>query len=190
MIKFVYVLYLSMFIWMLPPFKQYGTKYFVYFVLMAVSDPLAILTAKYTDITVMQFFLFIMGVQLSSILNKKRIKVSVILSLVINSLIVNFTSNIIIIQSIGGIYLIAILFVLVTEQYFYYERKSINLFLSFMILNVLINIIRYFSTVISPTWGITTFYMGVIVQIIFGLLFTFINIKTKIGFNKLGRGKD
>jgi len=175
---------------MLPPFKQYGTKYFVYFVLMAVSDPLAILTAKYTEITVMQFFLFIMGLQFSSILNKKRIKVAIILSLVINSLIVIFISNPNIIRLIASMYLIAILFVLVTEQYFYYERKSINLFLSLMILNVLINIIRFFSFTISPTWGITTFYMGVIVQIIFALLFTFINIKTKIGFNKLGRGKD
>jgi len=179
MIKLIYIQYLSMFIWLLTPYKQFGTKYFWFFVLMAISDPLAFIVIKYTDISSMQFFLFILALQFSSLLKKKRIVIFALLSFVINSLIIIFISNPNIIRSIGAIYLISILLVLVTEQYFYYENKSINLFLSLMILNVLINFIRFISMAISPSWGVTTFYIGFIVQLVFGLLFTFININTK-----------
>ncbi len=42
MTVYQFILALNIFVWLLPPIKQYGGKYFYYFLILALSDPLNI----------------------------------------------------------------------------------------------------------------------------------------------------
>lgn len=37
------IIYLSIFFWFLPPIRQYGTKFFYYFLVLALTDPISLL---------------------------------------------------------------------------------------------------------------------------------------------------
>jgi len=53
------VLYLSSFVWLLPPFRQFKTFVFNYFLILGIADVLVIFFNKYLQLTFLDFYLFV-----------------------------------------------------------------------------------------------------------------------------------
>lgn len=59
------------------------------------------------------------------------------------------------------------------------EKKIINLFLSLLVLYEFVTVMKLIAIILNLHQGTINYYLGGIMQIIFGILFSFININTK-----------
>jgi hypothetical protein len=59
------------------------------------------------------------------------------------------------------------------------KKKTINLFLILLIFCEIVTVFKLIAFVLSLSKGGISFYLGTAIQIVFGILFSFININTK-----------
>lgn len=173
--KFLY--FLSIIIWLFPPFRQYRGKYFLFFLILALMDPVALgygfIFRQNFPIqisTIFVFFLLISLVPRDFFRKYYPVFASLFLVLVILTLFaLNHTQNYGVIILINcGIFLI-ILKDFITS---YARRGNLSLFYFFFIFYELTLIMKLLNVILGFADATAFYVLTSITQIIFGIFFT------------------
>ena len=179
MLGFYFIFFAGTIVWMAPPFKQYRTSYFYFFLVPAISGPL------------MTFYVFVLGLngnnlyppfylfQLAALVNTPWRRILFILSVLLIFIIpiLEIGSGLIFVFCI--LIETAILIIVATSIIGNIVYKHLlNVFLLLLIIFLATDIFKLAAVALNLEKGVINFYIGASVQIIFGLLFCFINENT------------
>lgn len=197
LIRIIY--YLSSIIWLLPPIRQYGGRYFYFFLFLAITDPLVLLFRTLLGQSSNNIVFPIIFVLLFlSLLNKEDFKnhKTPIIIFIIGSLFYFFitlftflsihyefleglTSNYLIIHSseISSLSIIIawvtfFFIILVRFNYDLSQNKFLNIFHIIFLFYILTNIIKMLNVLLGYTDAAALFIITTIIQIFFGLCFS------------------
>ena len=172
---------LSILIWILPPVRQYKTPYFLFFVVLALSDPI-IYSIYYTlGIQSFKFYpimTFLLIISISNI-NKKRLWIiSAVFILIISYTIQSETLLLYIFCTI--IFSIVLFLIIYQLIQLLMQKRILNLFLCLLLFYALLNMLKLIALSLNLyQHGAISYYLGTFIQIFFGILFSFITINTK-----------
>jgi len=176
-----FTIIISTVVWILPPFKQYKSDFFYFFLILAFTDPLTIIGVYLLGISP-HYVQTALGILLISSLvyRPKHRYFFVILSILTFVVFLSFSLQ----RNITHLTLIATHFIIVSFLILYFmkyvqEKKAINLFLVFLVTYEFINVIKLIASSLSYEHGVISFYLATTTQIFFGIIFMFITIKTK-----------
>lgn len=175
------IIYSSILIWCFPPFRQWKTKYFTYFLLLAVCDPLKLLTRdlfhiQYNLLNVMFAFFFV-----ASLIEEKKIQAAMLAL----SLLLPVAIHIMKLSQMFSFYIstfIHVVMVLIVAAHIMFHLKQsyfLNLFLCMLMFYLLMSVFMRAALIADLKLGAVSYYLGGAIQILFGIAFIFINIKTK-----------
>ena len=177
----IVIFVISSIVWLIPPFKQKGTEYFIFFFIYAIHDPLIVLLLKILKIRVDLTLVFVITLVIISIMKSKTYATILIsISFTAAILIMLYELSATAIHEISIFLYFAMLCIVilrVAEQFM--NNKTLNLFLIILIAYVTISMYRHLAASINPDVGIIGYYLGLAIQILFGIAFSFININTK-----------
>jgi len=178
------ILFLSSFFWLFPPFKQYKTDFFYFFLILALSDPLKLGTHYFLynlHINIYVLSLAFAFLLISSLVSSRKQKYFFIILSILTTVIAfiySSRSKSVLILLIAA-HLI-IVFILVFFLIKHIEKnKAINLFLILLVTYEFINVVKLIAGLLSGEQGVISFYMASFAQLFFGISFSFISIKTK-----------
>lgn len=169
---------ISMIFWIYPAIKQYKTDYFYFFLVLAIADPLMMsflfiwkLTAQFTA----PFFMLIL---IGSLRPKKLLWLpfALIFLFIFVWLIKESNNALLLTGSIGHLIIFMIIISRLIDQL--NKRQLLSGFLVLLSIYELINVLKVLVMVTDLLHGITQFYIASFFQILFGLLFSFISIKS------------
>ncbi len=172
---FQFILFLSIIIWLIIPFRQIGKKYFYYFLSFALLDPLTEFLRIAFKSSSNYFFVPITCLALISILNisiikKYRYQIIVLFVLVC---IFNFTKimseNTFIILCI--IHLLIFLKLLKVFSINFVRNKLFDIFLTILIFYEITVILKFLNLLTGFTNADIYFYITTTFEILFGLFF-------------------
>ena len=175
------VVYISIFFWLLPPIRQFKQRYFYYFLVLALADPLALVCANFLRcsphlIHPISGFILVYTIDFS--LN--NLKNNWILHTIF---FIGFVLGLLNIRDL--LYLVLFLHLIVTLKFIYitlmetYNEKILNAFhyaLIFYELSVVINLIVYLS---GSEAKVTIYYMTLSIQTLLALFFCTFTDKSK-----------
>ena len=168
------------FIWLIPPFRQYRTKYFLFFLLIAVSDPLAITLWKSFQIIPSLVYLIMNLFLLCSLLKIHYLKIVSAISLTIILILFQNVFKHAQIDLLNTFMNIIILVVIISDFLRYIvENDAISLFYVFLISWELSMVLKYLVSKTDLIQGPVLFYITTFFQIFFGIIFSFVNINSK-----------
>jgi hypothetical protein len=168
------IIYISSIIWLLPAVRQYGKTYFLYFLILALSDPFSILCITvigippdYIHSIAALFLYYSFGIDSNEFINKWLLNLL---------LIVFFLVAIVIVSDLNFIILILhfLIFLKFIKQVLIslHKTNAVNIFLLafvFYELTIIMNILVFIS---STETGIIFFYLTLSFQILVAIFFT------------------
>jgi len=179
-IPFIFI-YISIILWTFPLYKQYKTRYFLYFLILSLADPVKIFMLFVFQLGANRFTWEIVLLLLVSLIQNIKIKwVLTGISIIglILSVFYKFDKNTMLYLTFAiHIILWGNMILLLLKRMV--EFQSLNLFLSFLVLYELITIFRFLAIILNNESGGLSNHLGGISQYLFAILFTFININTK-----------
>jgi hypothetical protein len=174
------VLYTSMVIFLVPPVRQYGTRYFLFFLILGIIDPVSFLYRLIVIKTIpFGFYIFANFLLLISLLENTTIKKNrflfIVTGLTLIGIIIfaNFSNNqsLIILLAFQLLMLATILKRFIINYAF---EKKINVFQLIIIFYFLTIITKFFNLLTGFADAIAFFIITSIAQIIFGLYFSIV----------------
>lgn len=172
--------YLSIFIWLLPPIRQYKTQYFTFFLILALADPVIYSIYLIFGIQALKFYpiiIFLLIISFSKIKKHFLWIASSIVILILTYIFNNDPSKLFI--------LCIILLTVVLSQIInkliqiLIQKRLLNLFLSLLLFYTLINELKFIAIALNLSHGSISYYLATFTQIFFGITFSFITITTK-----------
>ena len=169
---------ISIVIWLFPLIKQYKTEYFYFFLVLAIADPLMfaiVLIWKITAQITAPFFLLI----LSGSLRPKKLlwlPFALIFLFIFVWFIKESNNALLLTGSIGHLIIFMMIISRLIDQL--NKRQLLSGFLVLLSIYELINVLKVLIMVTDLLHGITQFYIASFFQILFGLLFSFISVKS------------
>ena len=169
--------FVSIFVWLIPPFKQYKGKYFLFFLILSCIDPINLLflfiikTAYQPQIMLIINYLLLLSLINFILLKKYWPWVILVSILLLSPTIFKFDSSKIVIIYIllnSGIALI-ILKSLITS---FVTVEKLNLFLTIFLIYQLTVIAKFSNLILGFADAVAFFILTSIAQIIFGLFFS------------------
>ncbi len=157
-----FIYYLFLFLWFIPPIRQYKTKFFFYFLIQALNDPTGLFYMEYINPKNNMMVYFISAfLCLIAVVDKKYLKkfYRVLWILLFVVLIIIFKEgnnyvNFIIISTLNFAIILVLLNYVIMDLY---KGKEINFFLFFMILYEGSVVTKYIS-VLSSSFNIWAHY--------------------------------
>ncbi len=174
------LLYISIVIWLIPPWRQFQTKYFIFFLILALIDPISFIYRYIIIKTIpFEFYIFANYLLLISLLESTTIKKNgflfIVTGLTLIGIIIfaNFTNN----QSL--IFLLAFQFLMlatILKRFIvnYAFEKRVNVFNLILIFYFLTIITKFFNLLTGFADAIAFFIITSIAQVIFGLYFSIV----------------
>ncbi len=171
----VYVI--LMFLWIFPALRQYGNKFFYFFLILAMADPISLFSKSVFNYNInVPFFFFtsyllLISIQTKETIIKKRKLIIIVLILVISSLFMNFPINL----YNGGM---IIIYILIFFQFFVIfvktnvEEKAVDIFLVILMFYALTSILKLTNLFFGLSNAIAYFYLTTIFQLLIGLYFS------------------
>jgi hypothetical protein len=172
---------ISIVLWILPLFKQYKTEYFLFFLILALADPVKLPLSFLFHLVANRFSWVVALFLLSSLINNlkmRKILLWVSLAAFVISIAFKFDSNIMM-KIAFAIHIIILAKII--EIFFnrIFKLQSLNLFLSLLLFFELIYVFKYLAAILSFQSGGISWIIGGVSQMLFAILFAFININTK-----------
>lgn len=174
--------FVSYTIWALPPFRQYKGKFFYYFLFVAISDPFSMLIHSYLRPVPsnISFVLALFGSLVSIISINKRIRWTLVISVLVAVLTLGFS-----LPNWDIAYILCVLLFLIL----YYSTRHIAVFalknrymsffhFLFLIYNASL-LIKLINAMVDPYMGAVYFYSTTIFELILGILFCFFREEDK-----------
>jgi len=157
--------------------RQYKTHYFLFFLLIAVTDPINLATRIFFKADLAGFiFPFMTGLMVLSLIDKlviKRNKLTVVLYLLIIISISYFFRKPIIYASIIVFNELIIIFIVLKDFIVnFVDHKTINLFLLMLFFYLSTALLKMFNFLTGFADAAAFFYITSFFQILFGLFFT------------------
>lgn len=170
--------FISIIIWIIPPFRQYKGAFFDYFLVLAFIDPIALVYGLLTKsnlplwVTVLFGYLLIISITSEELLKKLKY-FFIILPLLFIVFIPTLNSKIYFILIIGENILLIFVFLkgLITG---YTESKKIDWFYLLLVFYVFTIIFKIFNLIIGFADATAFYIITSIAQIFFGLFFSII----------------
>ena len=176
----------SIIVWLLPPFRQFKGKYFIFFLILAFMDPINLLffyvirSPLQSQISILLIYWLLLSIIEKNLLRKYWIWFFLIILVLFSPTIFHLKGNEIILIYILlqlGITLI-ILKNLITN---YVSTGKLSLFLVVFLFYQLTLITKYLNLLFGFADAIAFFMLTTIVQIIFGLFFSVFTENNKAG---------
>lgn len=175
------IIYADIFIWLFPPFRQYSTKYFYYFLIMGLTDPIAVSIVELFHVISSHIYVFCNILLVYSIYFEKKNVVNFLLTLFIDTLL--FTTLVIsksdiIVNDIILIITHLIIFSKVLKDFIVeiFDSSKLNIFYLFFILYMLSLIIKLLFYITEVKTGYLYFYLTGAFEILIALYFIFFNV--------------
>lgn len=173
-----FLVYFSILVWLIPPFRQLGKDKFYFFLILAIMDPIALIYFEIFKHTI-SFNYYILGIYtlLASILWKKNsskfnysiIFVGLCLTLLLLVLNFNIKEDLIVVLLIQLVILIILLKTFIVD-YAVYSR--FNIFHLILVFYILTSISKFFIVLIGLADATAFFHITTIAQILFGFYFS------------------
>ena len=179
--------YISIIFWILPPFRQYKERYFYYFLILALSDPLALFS-----VTVLGFspnyihpvagLLLFYSINTSLANLKKYWLLHGILISVFFFVLLYFDNLLYIVFIMHLLILFKFIHIIIIEMFNSTSLNAFNLALSFYEISVVINLTLFLSDI---QIRFVMFYMTLFFQILLAIFFTIFTEKSDFLILKL-----
>ncbi|MDP3147815.1 MAG: hypothetical protein Q8N83_01680 [Ignavibacteria bacterium] len=171
------IFYLSILIWLLPPFRQYKTFFFSYFLVLGIADVLVFFTTKFFEMSSYDFYVivsFSLFIALQEIEYLKKKKIMFIgLGLIVICLSFFRIGNNPYISFIAVLHLMIILRILYLFVMVVAQKHAINFFylvLAFYEFTILLKFLNFlFELKVEAE---TYFYITTFFELIVGIFFT------------------
>ncbi|OGU59632.1 MAG: hypothetical protein A2V66_17865 [Ignavibacteria bacterium RBG_13_36_8] len=169
------IFYISIFFWLLPPFRQYGGKYFYYFLILALTDAISTIAIQIFSINPNKLMLLSCFLLLISILGYKLLSTKSIIAVVVFTFISilsdNFSYKYQFLTMI--IFHSTILIVILKYMLIYsFRYNEINFFHIVIILLESIYITKIMAMLIQLDTGIVFHFLCAIFQMLIAIFFT------------------
>jgi hypothetical protein len=175
------VAYISIAIWIFPPFKQLKTEYFYFFLVLALTDVIAFLFTRFLHINPQLTYLFSALFLVISLVKLNKIKIVLLSSLVSILIFICSKNDSKLLFVLYALFSFAILLIILYQfMQYLINKNSISIFFVFLIayeLSLVLKNIVYYTNLIQ---GVTLFSITTLFEIVFGIIFTFVNINTKV----------
>lgn len=169
--------YTSIVVWLIPPFRQYKGKFFFFFLILALMDPVVLAYSqtitKASSIQLTTFFVFLLFI---SVLPHELIKKNKSLFIALSVLIIimaffglNHAQNFVLLILLHSSIFLIILKIFITN---YVQLGKVSLFYLIFIFYELTNILKLLNVLLGFADAIGLFILTTIAQIIFGLFFS------------------
>ena len=175
-----YVVTLSVIAWLMPPFKQQRTEYFLFFLILAFADPLMLLFFYLRLFPVEHLYVVVELLVIYSLIKKNNLNRIIILAAGV--------AYVFLYKSVGfdaafllGAALHTVILLIVVYRFLLHtkNRKMLSLFYILLICYELSVILKMLAVVVDIKSGVTQFYLVSFLQITFGILFTIFNVNSK-----------
>lgn len=177
------IIIVSVFVWLFPPLRHYKTYYFGYFLILAIADPIKFFFMNSFTIPPQILSPFFSLLLVSTLIKMERRLPIFVLAFSLLLILLSFSMPFKLIQLINSIAHIWILIIVVSRLIdSIVDTKSLNLFLMLLVAYEFMGILKNIVVVFDLTHGITQFYVTTVIQIIFGIVFIFINYDNSILF--------
>lgn len=170
------IFFVSLIIWLLPPLKQFRGKFFFYFLLQAISDPVVMLLFQLKlynlPFYLIKDFIIIFLLWKPEIVKRKLVYFApIFIPVFYLTSMIHYTITCLLIACfhIAIIYLILKMFM--TDIW---DTKNIKYFYIFLLLYEFSVSLKFIQTVIYPDIGILYYYITTAFGLLFGLLFAFV----------------
>ena len=167
------IVYISTFFWLFPPFRQYNGRYFYYFLILALSDPLALINYSFIGIS-HHFIHSIAGLLLlysfDSIEYLKKYLLANIIFILAFFLFLFLLDNL--------LYVILTLHLLILYRFIRlsllntFNKNELNIFLLVLVfyeISAIVNLIVFIS---KTNLGVVFYYLTLSFQILVAIFFT------------------
>lgn len=155
--------------------------YFYFFLVLCLTDPVIYIIGLLTHIKGQLVFPFFSLLLMYSILkiNKWNTIMVVILSVVITLIVLN--SSLVLITYLTAFLHVFILIIVFNDfSKFILEKNAISIFFLFLIAYELSNVLKTIIAYADLLDGYVLFYVTGFFQIFFGIIFSFVNVNTKV----------
>lgn len=166
---------MSIVIWLFPPIRQLKTRYFYFFLILALADPVSLFIKNFIYIHISFYFPFVSLLLFLSIYRKEKSNEKFHFAVTITATAVTFILTLILEQSqlSVGILHFLIVFLFLKEFIIRFAFKSeLDLFLLMLIFYEFTTILKYLNVAFGITNATAYFFITTIFQISFGLFFT------------------
>ncbi len=165
---------------MFPPFRQYKTKYFLFFLILALTDPVVYILLKSLSFQIIRSTLIITFFMILSLIDSNKLKKGWIFILL--SLLVLLTAAVKLpvkeAYQVKIILSCIILFLILKDSLLYLNKhQTINLFYLVLILYEITIVIKFIYTASRTHTGTIYFYTTGFFEIFIGLFFSFYSKK-------------
>lgn len=163
-----------MIIWLLPPIRQYGGKYFYFFLILAIADPLTYLLLKITQSNmnsiniISAFILFTILLNSKSFLRRWLILIPIFMLLII----INFVSYEFQHATLIFIHVLIIMLIFKITVVYIFDKNELNFFHFSLLLYEAIIVLRGIAILSELDTGIVFFYLCAIFQILLAIFFS------------------
>ena len=176
------ILYTSIFLWLLPPIRQYHGKYFYYFLILALTDPIVYLLKSFGIYSnfIMLFSVLLLVISVSNIKYTKRFNIITTLILFLVSFGMSyFNSNFQIIMAIfaKATILFLILKVVLIEVF---ELKLLNIYYFGIILLEITYITRFIAVLTDINTGLAFYLITQIFQFLIAIFYILFREDSKL----------
>lgn len=166
----------SVILWLLPPIRHNKGSFFLFFLILALLDPVSYIYAKFFQssnlwIYILFYFLLIVSVVSKEVLVRYKYSFILITVLLLLSFIYNLPPNYYFIIIVLEHLTLLLIFIKNLITTFANDRK-INLFYLMLVIYELLSIFKFFNLLIGFADAIAFFIITSIFQIAFGLFFS------------------
>lgn len=171
------IIYTNILLWILPIFRQFNTRYWGFFLILGLSDPLHIGLWYILKIPINNYFILVSITQILTITKPQDRRSIILLSLIIIFVSIFHYQNENITSGIQILLELVILGIIINHTFLYIKKqRMVSLFLVCLISYQLSIIIKFIFIKSFAEPGIIYFYVTSALQMSFAILFTFYNI--------------
>lgn len=173
------IMTISTFVWLLPPLRQYNTRYFHFFLIVALTDPFEVILS-YLLKNSQNPFLYpaIDLLWLAALFQNRKQKLYVAMAALPLLMFIAFIkSDYVITMGISLLILIMMVVVLVNDFWkIVLKSKLLNWFLLALITYSISNVLKTIPFIFKFEFGVIHYNITTVLQLGFGILFCFITI--------------
>lgn len=169
--------YISIVVWLFPPIRQWKTKYFYFFLILALADPISLFIKNFIYIHIYFYFPFVSLLLFLSIYKKEKLNEKYHFTVTITATLLTFILTLLLEQSqlTVGILHFLIVFLFLKEFIIRFSFKSeLDIFLLMLIFYEFTTILKYLNVALGFTNATAYFFITTIFQISFGLFFAIV----------------
>jgi len=172
------VVFISATIWLLPPVRQYKTKFFYFFLLLGLADALPWMVIRVFYFKILSYYLVVSCLLLFSLFDKETLKQKFLLVILLFITVIviayGFTNpgyHRLLFFVLHGLILLRITHLMGLELL---RTRSLNLFFVVLVFYELLTLAKFFEILVkvADLSVLTNFYIVTGVQIAIGIFFT------------------